>query len=145
MKIIIRPSAQRYEQEINQAIEAALGFLTACYGWHFDNVELYFSTELKRSTYWPNENNSKFTVPNALIQVETRLSTYSIKTLGVAAHNLPVGIFIATTCNLIHELTHHVQYNTNRKTKGEMEPTWNELRWLTRHDPEWKKFLTKLK
>jgi hypothetical protein len=57
MKTIkINKTATRFQNEINQAIELAYGFLTARYGWNFNNVQLWFTSTACRSRYYRNED-----------------------------------------------------------------------------------------
>jgi hypothetical protein len=45
---------------------------------------------------------------------------------------LNVGNYVQIICALIHELTHHIQYNEKRKS-SELETTHNEVEFLRRH------------
>ncbi len=137
MKTIkINKTAERFQNEINQAIELAYGFLTSRYGWKFDNVQLWFTSTASRSRYYRNSDGENGG-PVASIAIKTRTYLYDMKSLGIRYRNegLPVGYIISTAMSIIHELTHHVQYE-NKLPTGELETTRNEVEFLMQYDQE---------
>ena len=59
----------------------------------------------------------------------SELYLYEKKSLKLKRYSLNIGNYIQILCALVHELTHHIQYNENR-TRSELETTKNEVEFL---------------
>ncbi len=102
---------------------------------NFDKVEYIFSAGYNRSRYFRNEaTNAKYLAPNACISTRATLMLYDMKSLNLRKNKLFTGSIPQMMCALIHELTHHAQYEEKRKT-GELETTANELQYLKEYYP----------
>ncbi len=107
----------------------------------FTTTEFIFSGSYNRSRYFRNELKvgqgvGKYLAPNACISTRAWLILYKIKTLCLKRTKLFVGSEIQMACALIHELTHHAQYELGLPT-GELETTRNELEYLKEFHPEY--------
>lgn len=132
MKTTIRKSVRPYiESKIPDITNEALGWLKAKYpDVNFENVDLIFSSGYNRSRYFINEaKDPKYLTPNACISTRATLMLYDMKSLGIKKHSIFTGSIIQMVCAIIHELTHHVQYEQKR-SRGELETTANELQYL---------------
>lgn len=120
---------------IDAAIERAYGFMTARYGYQFNDVDLAFVAASTRGRWKPGI---------VKIPVTHEFNTYNMATIGVTANRLKVGYELGTALVIVHELTHHVQFKQRRKL-SEVETTQNELDFMTQADPAWLKFLKPVK
>ena len=121
-------------------------FLEYCKEEEYFNLNLWkidfiFSTTLKRSRYFrndPNEGvfNAKYTKPVVQIDMRNMLYLYDMKSLKIKETTRFVGWRIQTECALIHEMTHHLQYELGRRKGSELETTKNELEYLKKYYPE---------
>jgi hypothetical protein len=136
MKIIIRQSVRN---EISKAIPE---LITNSICWmklkyanvNFENVDFIFSSSPSGSKYYRNANNIKYVTPTICITTRARLWLYNMKTLKIKKRLLFVGSIPQIMCSLIHELTHHVQYELELP-KGELLTTSNELEYLKEYYP----------
>ena len=136
MKTIIRQSVRN---EISQAIPE---LITNSISWmklkyanvNFENVDYIFSSSFKGSKYYRNANNVKYPSPTICITTRAKLWLYDMKTLKIKKRLLFVGSIPQIMCSLIHELTHHVQYELEL-SKGELLTTSNELEYLKEYYP----------
>ena len=108
---------------------------------NFTTTEFIFSGSYNRSRYFRNELKAgqgvgKYLAPNACISTRAWLILYKMKTLCLKRTKLFVGSEIQMACALIHELTHHAQYELGLPT-GELETTRNELEYLKEFHPEY--------
>jgi len=140
-KLVIRNSVPRgLVENIPALVEKAIGWLQNKYpSVDFTTTEFIFSGAYKRSRYFRNEVEcGKYLAPNTCISTRERLYLYDKKTLNIAkkaTRGLKVGNEIQMMCALVHELTHHAQYELNT-SKGELETTKNELAYLQEFHPE---------
>ena len=107
----------------------------------FGKVEYIFSGSYKCSRYFRNELKNgqglgKYLAPNACISTRAWLILYDMKSLCLKKAKLFVGSEIQMVCALIHELTHHAQYELGLPT-GELETTRNELDYLKEFYPKY--------
>jgi hypothetical protein len=107
----------------------------------FTTTEFIFSGSYKRSRYFRNELKAgqgvgKYLAPNVCISTRAWLILYDMKTLCIKKRKMFVGSEIQMVCALIHELTHHAQYELGLPT-GELETTRNELDYLKEFHPEY--------
>jgi hypothetical protein len=98
---------------------------------NFGNVEYIFSGGYNRSRYFRNElKNAKYLAPNVCICTRATLYLYDKKSLGIKKRKLFVGSTVQIMSSLVHELTHHVQYETGIRKGNELDTTANELEYL---------------
>jgi hypothetical protein len=107
----------------------------------FTTTEFIFSGSYNRSRYFRNELKAgqglgKYLAPNVCIGTRAWLILYDMKTLCIKKRKMFVGSEIQMVCALIHELTHHAQYELGLPT-GELETTRNELDYLKEFHPEY--------
>jgi hypothetical protein len=131
-------------------IDPAIDFLRRYYpDVNFTNVDYIFSATTSRSRYFRNSfgpevmttrsghefNANKY--PNPVVQICTRgrLVMYHKPSLGMTKHSVWTGAEIQTMCALIHELTHHAQYELGVRQGNELDTTKNELDWLKENSP----------
>jgi len=140
-KLVIRNSVPRgLVENIPALVEKAIEWVQNKYpSVDFTTTEFIFSGAYKRSRYFRNEVEcGKYLAPNTCISTRERLYLYDKKTLNIskkATRGLKVGNEIQMMCALVHELTHHAQYELNTP-KGELETTRNELAYLEEFHPE---------
>ena len=68
---------------------------------------------------------------------------YNRPSLGMKKTSVYTGSTIQMMSSLIHELTHHVQYQTGIRMGNETDTTRNELLYLAEHEPEvYQEFIT---
>ena len=140
MKITIRKSVLPSAKEnIPLIIERALAFLSAKFPTvNFDNVDLIFSGSGRRGRYFRNEKEcAKYNRPTAFIPTQRKdeLLYWKPSLLMVRDTVTNVGAFDVATACLIHELTHHMQYEKNIR-RGELETTKNELEYYKQYRPD---------
>jgi len=131
-------------------IRPAIDFLRRYYpDVNFTNVDYIFSATLSRSRYFRNEglhqgmttrsghliDVSKY--PRPVVQICTRsmLNLYSKPSLGMVRNHVRAGAQVQTMCALIHELTHHAQYELGVRLGNELDTTEHELDWLKEFSP----------
>jgi hypothetical protein len=140
-KVTIRNSVPRgLVDQIPAFIEKAVSWLQVKYpSVDFTTTEYIFSGSYSRSRYYRNQVEcGKYLAPNTCIGTRDDLYLYDKKSLNVskkATTGLKVGREIQILCALVHELTHHAQYELNLN-RGELETTRNELEYLKEFHPE---------
>lgn len=97
---------------------------------NFGRVEYIFSSSYNRSRYFRNENNPSYYCPMVCISTRAILALYNKKSLGIKNTTIYVGSEVQMMCALIHELTHHVQYERKERIGNELDTTANELAYL---------------
>ncbi|NBX97258.1 hypothetical protein EBQ81_00125 [bacterium] len=148
MNITCRKSVrQELVARIPELLDEAMTWMKAKYpSVDFGKVEFIFSGSYNRSRYFRNELNpqrglGKYIAPNACISTRAWLILYDMKSLCLKKTKLFVGSEIQMVCALIHELTHHAQYELGLPT-GELETTRNELDYLKENHMEfWAKLV----
>lgn len=138
-RITIRKSVRpQLAEKIPGMVEAAISWLQIKYpAVHFSTVDFIISGNAKRSRYFRNAVlTSKYIAPTAFIGTRENLGLYNMKSLNIKRQWLWVGREVQTMCALIHELTHHAQYELNIP-RGELETTRNELEYLKQFHPEY--------
>lgn len=139
MNVTIRRSVPKSVQNIPQLIEDATRWMQQRYpAVNFSNVEFIFSGGYNRSQYFRNNGkygNAKYLCPTVCICTRPMLYLYNMKTLKIKQSVLYVGAQTQIMCALIHELTHHMQYETNI-SRGELATTANELAYLKEYAPK---------
>lgn len=104
---------------------------------NFDNTDFIFSSNYNRSRYFRNEiTNGNYIRPNTCISTRAQLMLYNKKSLKIKRNEIFVGSKIQMECALVHELTHHVQYEKNERKGNELDTTKNELEYLFAFYPE---------
>ena len=139
MKITIRQSVQKeVSEKIPQLLTTALQWMKSKYpSVNFDNAEYIFSAGYNRSRYFRNEvANGSYLAPNVCICTRATLYLYNKKSLGIKKNMCRVGYDAQIVSALIHELTHHVQYETNVRKGNELDTTANELEYLKEFYPQ---------
>lgn len=102
----------------------------------FERVDLILSESCRRSRYYRNERHVKYTCPVARICTRPTLYLYNMKTLKIKELSLFVGREVQTMSAIVHELTHHAQYELKKPT-GELETTRNELNFIKEVAPKY--------
>lgn len=97
---------------------------------NFDNVNFIFSQSFRRSRYFRNTNNVKYPKPTVCIATTATLYLYDKRSLGIKTKSIYVGSTVQIMCAIIHELTHHVQYETKIRMGNELDTTRNEMEFL---------------
>jgi len=137
--ITIRKSVPKAVQDIPQMIEEATTWMQQRYpAVNFANVEFIFSGGYNRSRYFRNNGeygNAKYLSPTVCICTRPMLYLYHKKSLKIKQNILYVGARTQIMCALIHELTHHMQYET-KISRGELATTANELEYLKEFSPK---------
>lgn len=135
--LIIRNSVRKeLVEKIPSLIERALAWMKKRYPHvNFNNCEYIFSSNYNRSRYFRNEEknpNSKneYNKPTVTISTRATLYLYEKRSLKLKLWKLFVGSEIQILCALIHELTHHVQYEENKRKGNELDTTKNEVEFL---------------
>ena len=137
--ITIRKSVAQCDKEnIPSQLDKALNWMKSKYPNVDFDVDFIFSGAVRNSKYYRNgEQNSNYTKPT--VQIETNRDNHLIywkPSLGITRKEVTgVGREDVTVCAIIHELTHHVQYETGLP-KGEVLTTQNELEWLKEFRPD---------
>lgn len=148
MSTIIRKSVRpEIEALIPALMVTALDWMKAKYlDVDFDKCDFIFSAGYNRSRYFRNElANAKYLNPNVCISTRARLMLYDKPSLGVKKNNIFTGSSVQMVCALIHELTHHVQYERNERKGNETDTTANELEYLQQFHPNYYRKITKTK
>lgn len=141
MEIIIRSTNKKFKDDIPKLIDEAILFLKLRYpNCDFDNVRYIFGKG-KRSRYFRNNNNDN--IPTVYINNRAKWITYKMKSLKVYSDSIFVGALNQMLLSLIHELTHHIQYELDLP-KGEKLTTLHELEYCKAYMSEYYKKLTKI-
>lgn len=133
MNIIIRKSVRsEIADTIPGLINKSLDWMRKKYpDVNFDNVDFIFSAGYRRSRYFRNEiTDGKYLTPNVCVCTRALLMLYNKPSIGIKKNQLFVGSAVQMVCALIHELTHHVQYETGVRKGNELDTTRNELEYL---------------
>jgi hypothetical protein len=142
--LTIRKSVkQDIAQQIPSLIESATAWMQYWYPSIDFNVDYIFSSSYNRSRYFPNRQGDKYTTPCVCISTRGLLMLYNRPSLGMKKTSVYTGSTIQMMSSLIHELTHHVQYQTGIRMGNETDTTRNELLYLAEHEPEvYQEFIT---
>lgn len=143
--ITIRETKKIHTDKIERSLSKALSFMREKYpdvNFHVD----YIFGGGSRSRYFRNDNsgnfNGKYKTPTVFISCRTRWITYKKASLKVYA-DFSVGVELQILLALIHELTHHAQYELGRLKGSEVETTKNELEYCEKYEPKtYKKLIT---
>lgn len=137
MEITIRKSVPpTLKKNINRCINIAKQFVQQKYPEvSFDNVDYIFSSTSSRSRYFRNEDNDNPKYDKPVVQICTRghLYLYEKRSLKLDKYEAYVGTTAQTLCALIHELTHHAQYEQNHRKGNELDTTTNEVEFLRKY------------
>lgn len=137
MYITYRNIVKFQQKQIPEFIIMAQEFLQTIYDKpDFNNVGYIFSGNLRTSHYFRNEDNDKYKMPMVCISNRNRLILYEKKSLKLKNYRINPGAIIQMQSALVHELTHHIQYNEERSA-GELETTRNEVKFLKENHPFW--------
>lgn len=132
MSILIRNSVNiKIRTQIPFLLDFSLAWISEYYpDVNFNNIDYIFSNGFCRSRYFRNSDNIKY--PNPCICIDTRatLILYNKPSLGMKKSQCFVGSDIQICSALIHELTHHLQYETGQRIGNETDTTKNELLFL---------------
>ena len=140
MTITIRKSVSKYDKEnLSEILNRALCFVKNKYpNVDFSGVDVIFSGSFSRARYYRNDHKDS-TYQRPCIQIPTNrddVILYWKPSLGMVRDRVnEVGRWDVTCACIIHELTHHAQYEEN-KNKGEVETTNNELEYLKEFRPD---------
>jgi len=146
--IDFRKNISKFERStLLPAIDEAKSFLRTIYGdqVNLENVNYIFNKGV-RSRYYRNEItnelvNCKYLLPNVCISVRNDLILYQKKSLKLKNYQIKVDLYTQVICALIHELTHHIQYELNAPI-SELETTKNEVDYLKIYKPIYYRMLT---
>lgn len=139
-KITIRNSVSLYDREyLPEIMERSLTFMKAKYpSVDFNKVDFIFSGSFSRGRYYRNEKaNAKYTNPTVQIPTQRQHEImYWKPSLGMYRNQVDnVGRYDVTASCIVHELTHHAQYEL-KKNHGEVETTLNELEYYKEFRPD---------
>jgi hypothetical protein len=138
--ITIRKSVKKeVTQNIPMFLDNALTWMKNKYpDINFSYIDYIFSGASCRSRYFRNNEslNAKYLFPCVCICTREQLYLYSKPSLGMKKTSIWTGAQIQIECALIHELTHHVQYELNTRKGNETDTTANELTYLKEFYPE---------
>jgi len=138
MNKIIYRGIVNYQRDIFPAqIKIAKDYLRTVYDCpDFEDLEFILSSNCRGSNYYRNDNSvGKYITPTIRIADDFTLRLYKMKSLKLKRYKLMVGNYLNIICALVHELTHHIQHNEDRR-KGELETTRNEVEFLREHYPD---------
>jgi hypothetical protein len=138
MKTIIRKSVRNeITKAIPELLDSSLCWMKSKYAnVNFENIEYIFSNSFNRSRYFRNANNVKYQTPTICIHTTKVIGLYDMKTLKIKKRFIIGDTKTQIMCALIHELTHHMQYELGL-AKGELETTRNELDYLKQYHPSY--------
>lgn len=139
-KITIRKSVSLTDREyLPEIMDRALTFMGAKYpSVNFNKVDFIFSGSFRRGRYYRNEKaNAKYTNPTVQIPTQRDYELmYWKPSLGMIRNQVDnVGRYDVTASCIVHELTHHAQYELG-KNHGEVETTQNELEYYKEFRPD---------
>lgn len=132
--------------KIPELINEALIWMKSKYPTvNFSNTDFIFSAGYNRSRYFRNKKkDAKYLTPNTCISTRATLMLYEMKSLGIKKNRVFTGSEVQIVSALIHELTHHAQYEQNR-SRGELETTANEVQYLKEAHPKFYNKIMKIK
>lgn len=144
-ELTIRKSVRpKIKEQIPSVLDEALEWMKERYpDVDFDRVGYIFSSSYNRSRYFPNQLGGKYAEPNVCISTDKTLRLYKKPSLGMKETTTFVGNRTQMVCAMIHELTHHVQYERKHREGNELDTTKNELEYLKEFHPEHYKYLVK--
>lgn len=136
MEVVFRKNiSEDLKPQILNAIEKVKKFLTEKYpNTNLENVGYIFSKTYSRSRYFRNNEQSR--KPNVCICARAKLYLYEKRSLKLKNYNAFIGIIPQIECALVHELTHHVQYEQNYRKGNELDTTKNEVEYLKKYYPK---------
>ncbi len=139
-QVTIRNSVALYDRQfLPEIMDRALSFVKEIYPTvDFDKVDFVFSGSFCRGRYYRNgKNNATYKAPT--VQIPTNRDyelMYWKPSLGMYRNQVDnVGRYDVTCSIIIHELTHHAQYELG-KNHGELETTANELAYFKKFVPD---------
>lgn len=129
--LTIRSSVKSFvKDEISNCMERSLKFMQDKYPHINFDIDFIFSGASCRSRYFRNEEkHDKYKMPCAHICTRDLLMLYDMKSLNIIRGKVVIDEHIQIESALVHELTHHVQYESGLPT-GELLTTSNELEYL---------------
>lgn len=129
--ITIRKNVPQFiREDIEGSLGKAINFMKGKYPDVDFDVDFIFQYSSSRSRYFRNNNkDSKYTKPTATICTRSLLMLYDMKSLNIVRNTLDTDNHIQIECSIVHELTHHVQYEKGLAI-GELLTTSNELEYL---------------
>lgn len=138
--VTIRKSVSQSDREgIEQALSRSLNFMKSKYpSVDFDKVDFIFSGTGSRGRYFRNEEaNAEYKAPCVFVPTQREDEImYWKPSLGMVRDTVKdVGRFDVMASCVVHELTHHVQYETGLN-KGEVLTTENELLYYKEFRPD---------
>ncbi len=135
MSTTIRNSVNsKVKDQIDFLLEFALIWMKDKYeSVNFDNIDFIFSNSFSRARYFRNTNNDRYPNPVVCISTRSTLYLYNKPSLGMKKTTCFVGSDIQILSALIHELTHHIQYETGLRIGNETDTTKNELLFLQQY------------
>ena len=146
MEITIRKSVRpELAKKIPNLCQESINWMQKKYPTvNFDNVGFIFSASYKRSRYFRNEaGNAKYLLPNVCVTTRATLYLYDKRSLGLKKTSVYTGSEPQIMCSLIHELTHHAQYEQKIRMGNELDTTANELAYLKEYHPKYYSKLVK--
>lgn len=140
MKTIRKSVSRNMQEQIPQLFERALSFMRAKYpDIDFENVDFIFTGAGRRGRYYRNEVlNAKHMKPTVFAPTHRIHELMYFKpSLGMVRQEVKeVGCEDVFVSCIIHELTHHVQYERGDNRRGELETTANELEYYKQFRPD---------
>lgn len=140
MNILIRKAVSKtIAPQLSSFTEKAVAWLQPKYpDVTFDNVRFIFGTGV-RARYFRNEvPNGSHIEPTVFISTNRDfVMLYWKPSLGMVRKEVTnVGHEDSIMTQLVHELTHHVQYERGVRKGNETDTTENELLWLKEFRPD---------
>lgn len=138
MNVTIRKAVpQKVKDSVMDSLEKVLVWMQGKYpSVDFTTTDFIFSNTYSRSRYFRNAENAKYTKPVTCVSTRSALILYNLKSLRLKKAMLSVDNIIQIESSLVHELTHHAQYETGSRVGSEVETTQNELEYLRTFYPE---------
>jgi hypothetical protein len=136
MKTIIRKSVcNEITKAIPELLDSSLCWMKSKYAnVNFENVDFIFSNSFNTSKYYRNVNNVKYVNPTIALCTTNIIGLYDMKTLKIKKRFIVADKKAQIKRALIHELTHHVQFELKLPI-GELLTTTNELEYLKEYYP----------
>ncbi len=134
--IIIRKSVPKYVlKKLEDILLEGLLFMEDAYPEvSFNQVRVIVTYNASRSRYYRNDYDEHLS-PTVLLNIRDNIFIYNMKSLKIKSTFAKAPFFVSGISSLIHELTHHVQYEKGLP-KGELLTTKNELEYLKVFHPD---------
>ena len=137
--ITIRKAVRLSEAEILDYLIKSVNWMQRKYpDVNFDNIHYIFGTGCRARYFRNEEQHNSHVIPTVFISCNrSEIIMYWKPSLGMVREEIyNVHKEDAMITQLVHELTHHVQYERGIRKGNETDTTANELEWLRENSPE---------